>query len=226
MRSIAVGMYLIVGLIAQQAIVISPLWANDDWQALFNGKDLTGWIKRGGDATFVVDETEKSIVGTTGSGPNTFLCTDRDYGDFELQFEVKVDPRLNSGVQIRSQSLPEYQDGVVHGYQVEIATSLHPGFSGGNAGAIWDESRGKRWLSDEKGTPAAAAAFKANQWNSFRVVCHADAFRTWVNGVPIADIRDKTTAKGFIALQVHSFEGDPPATVRWRNLRLRCVRKD
>ena len=40
-----------------------------------------------------------------GGSPNSFLCTDKLYGDFELQFEVKlINDELNSGVQIRSQT--------------------------------------------------------------------------------------------------------------------------
>ncbi len=75
------------------------------WQELFNGEDLSGWVQKGGDATFeVVDNT---IVGTSVMNiPNSFLCTGETYGDFILEYELKVDPMLNSGVQIRSHSDP------------------------------------------------------------------------------------------------------------------------
>ena len=67
----------------------------------------------------------------------------------------------------------------------------------------------------------AEAAFQPNQWNKFRVVCLGDSIRTWGNGVPVANIKDDMTACGFIGLQVHAFQLDPPAEVRWRNLRIR-----
>jgi hypothetical protein len=72
----------------------------DQWVPLFDGKTLDGWSVHSGFAKYHVEGDE--LVGTTVKGsPNTFLCTDRQYGDFVLEFEVKVDPRLNSGVQDR-----------------------------------------------------------------------------------------------------------------------------
>jgi hypothetical protein len=154
------------------------------------------------------------IVGTTAEkSPNSFLCTTKDYGDFELQFEVKVDSALNSGVQIRSESKKEYQNGRVHGYQVEISTN-------GEAGFIYDEAR-RGWLSTDRTDKDARAAFKDGEWNKYRVVCQGDSIKTWINGVPVADVKDDMTPSGFIGLQVHSYAGDKPAQVRWRNLRLK-----
>lgn len=189
--------------------------AAGEWTQLFDEKSLEGWVVRNGTAEFSVEG--RAIVGTTAKGsPNSFLCTRRDYGDFELQFDVQLDPRLNSGVQIRSHSQPEYRDGRVHGYQVEISTD-------GNAGRIYDEARRARFLDAGPKDPRARGAFLPEAWNRYRVLCVGESIRTWVNGVPIADIRDPMTKEGFIGLQVHSFEGDPPAQVRWRNLFLREV---
>ena len=68
--------------------------AADGWTDLFNGKDLTGWVQRGGVAKYTIEDG--AIVGTsTLNTPNSFLCTGRDYGDFILEYEFKVDPRLN-----------------------------------------------------------------------------------------------------------------------------------
>jgi len=184
--------------------------------SLFDGKTLKGWKQINGTATYAVEDG--AIVGTTTKGsPNSFLCTEKDYGDFELQFEVKVDTELNSGCQIRSLSLPEYQNGRVHGYQVEISTN-------GNAGFIYDEAR-RGWLSTDREDPAARAAFKDGQWNHYRIVCDGDSIKTWVNGVPVADLKDDMTASGFIGLQVHSVSGDPKWQVRWRNLKIRELNK-
>ena len=67
---------------------------------LFDGKTLDGWKVNGGTASYKVEDG--AIVGTTVEGsPNTFLCKG-DYKDFVLELEVKCDPRLNSGVQVRS----------------------------------------------------------------------------------------------------------------------------
>ena len=189
-----------------------PVAKDDQSQELFNGKDFTGWKQINGTAKYEV--VEGTIVGTTVEGsPNSFLCTTKNYGDFELEFEVKVDTPLNSGVQIRSNSLAEYQDGRVHGYQVEISTN-------GEAGFIYDEAR-RGWLSTDRNNEAARAAFKDGEWNKYRVVCQGDSLKTWINDVPVADVKDDLTATGFIGLQVHSYQADKPAQVRWRNIRLK-----
>jgi hypothetical protein len=143
------------------------------------------------------------------------LCTKRDYGDFELRFEVKVDAALNSGVQVRSHSLPEYQTGRVHGYQVEIAV-------GGYSGGIYDEARRAKFLNAEDATDKIKNLVKDNQWARYRVVCQGDHIQTWVNDVKVTDLRDDMTRSGFIGLQVHSVGNrTEPLFVRWRNLRLR-----
>lgn len=185
-----------------------------DWKPLFNGKNLDGWKLLNGTADYTVDDGV--VVGTTKEGsPNSFLCTEKNYSDFELEFDVWVDSRLNSGVQIRSNSLPEYKDGRVHGYQVEIDPSDRA-WSGG----IYDEAR-RGWLNDLKENEPARQAFKKDEWNHYRVLAVGDSIKTWVNGVPAADLRDDMTKTGFIALQVHSFKGDTPARVKWKNIRVR-----
>lgn len=202
-----------------------------EWKTLFDGKTLDVWQVRGGFAKYHVEDG--MIVGTTVEGsPNTFLCTKKLYGDFILEFEVKVDPALNSGVQIRSDVYEEdtptvvwrgrrkqtrvRRAGHVFGYQVEISNEQT-----GSSGGIWDEARRAVWLCNVSEDPAARKAFKDRQWNKYRVICNGDWIRTWVNGVPCADLRDPVDQIGFIGLQVHSFRGDKPAQVRWRNIRIR-----
>ena len=78
------------------------------WKNLFNGKDFTGWKMLNGKAKYRVQNGE--IIGTTVFGePNTFLATDKDYGDFILEFEFKVDSTMNSGVQFRSASKTDFK---------------------------------------------------------------------------------------------------------------------
>ena len=149
------------------------------------------------------------IVGKTNEGsPNSFLCTTKNYCDFELQFEVKVDNALNSGVQIRSESKADYKNYRVHGPQVEIATN-------GTAGFIYGEALGTGWLSENRSDPAKNAAFKKDQWNSYKVVAKGTSIKTWVNGVQVADLVDEKSEKscGFIgtAGSRHQ-EGEPALT--------------
>lgn len=184
------------------------------WTPLWDGKTLQGFHQLGGKAAYSVEKG--TIVGRTVLGtPNSFLVTDRPYGDFELEYEVMVDPTLNSGVQIRSASVPGYKNGVVHGYQVEIDPS-NRAWSGG----IYDEER-RGWLQDNtKNSDAAKNAFKNGQWNKYRVVAKGDHLQTWVNGIKIADLNDSVSTYGFIGLQVHSHD-KAGSEVRWRNLKIK-----
>ena len=186
----------------------------DEWTPLFDGKTLDGWIQRGGKAKYRVEHGH--IVGqTVPKTPNSFLCTTRDYADFELELEYKVDPRLNSGIQIRSNSVLGYRRGVVHGYQVEI----DPAERAWSAG-VYDESR-RGWLDDLKDNEKAREAFKQNEWNHYRIRAVGHSIKTWINGVPAADLTDSLTRTGFIGLQVHGTRESEPLEIRWRNIRIK-----
>ncbi len=160
---------------------------------------------------------------------NSFLATTRTFADFILEFEFKVDPRLNSGVQIRSQSLPDYKKGRVHGYQVEI--DPNPERARWWTAGLYDEAR-RGWLcpakddadAGRKFTEQGARLFRPDQWNRVRVEADGDRIRTWLNGELRADLTDSMTPRGFIALQVHGVKDEAAgATVRWRNIRIREI---
>ena len=189
------------------------------WQRLFNGKNLQGWHQLNGKATYEVKHGE--IVGTTVMGePNAFLATDKEYGDFILELELKLDQPANSGVQFRSLSKPDYMKGRVHGYQMEVDPSDRA-WSGG----IYDEAR-RGWLYSLEVNPQAKTAFKKTDWNTYRLEAIGNTIRTWVNGVPVAHLIDSETAKGFIALQVHSIGKDEKKAgyqIRWRNIRIQTA---
>jgi hypothetical protein len=71
------------------------------WADLFDPDRPEDWIVRGGAAGYELVGGE--LIGTTRPNiPNSFYTSARAYGDFELVYEAKTDPRLNSGVQIRS----------------------------------------------------------------------------------------------------------------------------
>ena len=184
------------------------------WESLFNGKNLKNWKKLNGDAEFKVQDG--TIVGISKSGtPNTFLATKKYYGDFILEFEFKIESGLNSGVQFRSESLKEYQNGRVHGYQYEIDSSPRA-WSGG----IYDEAR-RAWIYRLTANPPARKAFKSNEWNRGRIEAIGNSIRTWVNGIECANIIDDVTPSGFIALQVHEVgKNEDGKTVAWRNIRI------
>ncbi len=190
--------------------------SGNGWQKLFNGKDLQGWKQLNGKAKYEVKNGQ--IIGTTVlNEPNSFLATEQEYENFILELELLVDTSMNSGIQIRSLSKPDYQDGRVHGYQVEVDPAKRA-WSGG----LYDEA-GRGWLYPLELNPAAKKAFKNNRWNKYRIECIGHTIRTWVNGVPAAHVVDAETPKGFIALQVHSINNEKQAgkQIRWRNIRIK-----
>ena len=215
--------------------------AADTWTELFNGKNLDGWVQRGGLAEYKVEDG--TIVGiSTINTPNTFLCTPRDYSDFILEYEFKIDPQLNSGVQIRSQSFSSSTDLVwegkkitipadrVHGYQIEIDGD--PQKNRWASGGIYDEAR-RGWLypgplggETLQFSDQGRKIFKQGDWNKVRVEAIGDSLKTTLNGTPCASIEDSLTKSGFIGLQVHSIGKDKNkegTQVRWRNLRIKEV---
>ncbi len=188
------------------------------WINLFNGKNLDGWKQLNGKARFEVVDGE--IVGTSVYGtPNSFLATEADYGDFVLELDLRLDSEMNSGIQIRSQSLPEYNNGRVHGYQVEVDPSARA-WSGG----IYDEAR-RGWLYPLEINPSGQSAFRRNEWNHYKIECIGSSIRTWINGIPTAWIYDDMTPKGFFALQVHSVNNREQEgwQIRWKNIRIKTT---
>ena len=190
----------------------------EGWKQLFNGKDLSGWHQLNGKASYTVANGE--IIGTTVSDtPNSFLATDRDYGDFILELDLLVDEEMNSGIQFRSISKPEIMNGRVHGYQCEVDPSARAWSAG-----IYDEAR-RGWLYTNELNPAAKAAFKHGEWNHYRIECVGNSIRTWLNGIPVSYLLDNVTSSGLIALQVHAIEkGDQPGKqIKWKNIRIKTT---
>jgi len=184
-----------------------------DWVNLIDGKTLNGWIVRGGTAEF---KLKKGVItGTTKEKiPNTFLCTEKRYADFILEYEVCLDSTINSGVQIRS----NWSEGneYVYGYQVELDPSDRA-FTGG----IYEEG-GRGWLYPLSKNPPARKAFRNGKWNKIRVEAIGSEINTWVNGIQCARLYDRKSAEGFIGLQVHAIysEAEIGKHIKWRKIRI------
>ncbi len=184
---------------------------------LFDGESMAGFEQKGGEAKYHIEDG--CIVGTTvPKTPNSFLCTKRHYGDFVLEYEFKVHGKMNSGVQIRSHSIQAYRKGRVHGYQVEIDPDVKRNRMW--TAGIFDEAR-RGWINNLMDNAPAREAFKPDQWNKIRVRAVGDSIKTWLNGVPAADLVDSMTLSGFVGLQVHGVGlRTDKMQIRWRNLRI------
>ena len=220
-------MYLRLPLFSMAFLVATSIPAAD-WVTLSSGDSLEGWTKIGGEASYEI--ADGVITGKTGPGKNTFL-TRGPYKDFELEFEVKCDPKLNSGVQIRSHQYPKptpqeskpsriREQGEMYGYQCEIRGEANG--PNGCSGNFWDEGRRTKWLDESVDADEKQAVYKPGQWNRFRIIAKGNRIQSFINDVPIADFTDDRDAEGIIGLQVHSIKKDTgPFEVSWRNVRIR-----
>ena len=185
--------------------------AQENWQPLFKNKKLSNFQKLNGTAKYKFKDG--ILTGfTKRNTPNTFLATKEIYSDFILEFEVKIEYGMNSGVQFRSNLHEEKK--YVFGYQCEIETSERKW-----AGGIYDESR-RGWLYPLTRNPKGQNAFKNGTWNKYRIEAIGNQIRTWVNGVQCSNLVDDLTAEGFIAFQVHSIgkHGIEGQKVQWKNI--------
>jgi hypothetical protein len=189
------------------------------WQKLFNGKDLTGWKKLAGAASYTVEDG--TLVGTTvlNTG-NTFLVTEKEYGDFILELDAKTE-KINSGVQTRSHfdAAGNEGKGRVFGRQVEFDPSDRK-WSGG----IYDEAR-RMWLYPLELNPVSKDAFKVGEFNHIKIECIGNTMKTWVNGVATAYVVDTLDKKGFIGLQVHAVDKPEDANqkIYFKNINIKTT---
>lgn len=188
------------------AILLIPVLlsaqSTDGWQNLFNGKDLSGWKRLAGTAEYTVEDGV--IVGRTViNSRNTFLVTEKEYGDFILEADVFVeDEEGNAGLQTRSHFDATAFDGVgrVYGRQCEIDPTWRRW-----TGGIYDEGR-REWLYSMQLNASAQNAYKKGVYNHYKVECIGNEMKTWVNGIATAYVVDTLDPKGFIGLQVHAIK--------------------
>ena len=212
---------------------------NNNTLKIFNGSNLNGWLNYGGGKFYVENNC---IVAEAITGlPNTFLHTEKKYQNFELQFDVKLDTVLNSGVQIRSNIYQNDTEtvrwggrfdqegkkdlkniirkaGTFWGYQIEIDPT-----SRAWSGAIYEEA-GRGFLHTPGINQKVKSAFKPLEWNHYKIRVKDNHIQSWVNGVIIGDVYDDLTDDGYIALQLHSIGKNKIRAnkkIRWKNLSLK-----
>ena len=201
-------------------LLVSVSFAADGFTSIFNGQDLTGWKPRGGFAQFSVRDGVIVGVCAPNTPGNTFLCTEKEYANFVLRLEAKFEVMSNSGVQVRSHTRPNKDRETIFGYQCEFADRVA-------VGQIYDEGRRAykyatkfrdlrrpdEWFSDD-----APRAYKKDDWNQVEIQCLGPSIRTWINGVPCANMIDVLDAEGFIGLQVHA---GGRGTILFRNIEIK-----
>jgi hypothetical protein len=159
---------------------------------------------------------ENSIVGGSLDQPvehNDFLCTEQEYGDFELRLQVKLlGENANAGIQFRTKRIPDHYE--VSGYQADMGQQYW--------GCLYDESRRNKVLAGIT-KEQAAELVRAGQWNDYIILCQGDRIQLWLNGALTVDYTetDPSIARtGIIALQIH---GGPPSEAWYRNVRIKTL---
>ena len=208
------------GLLASFGLTAPAADVEEGFATLFNGQDLTGWVKRGGSAQYRVEDGSiigKCVPDTPG---NTFLCSEKEFGNFILRLQYKFLEAGNSGVQFRSAARPEGDHERVYGYQYEITPD------GGSTGRIYDEGRrghkfGIIWLdayTPQDRLATAEAGCKVGEWNDVEIQCVGPSIKTWLNGNLVVDMFDSFSMKGFFGLQIHAGKS---GSVAWKNIRVK-----
>jgi hypothetical protein len=188
------------------SIVALILFINAEAQdiRLFDGKSLNGWKILGGKAEFKAEDG--MIVGTTVANTgNSFLATEKNYSDFILELDFKIeDTANNSGVMVRSH-YDGNGKGSVYGRQVEIDPSSRKWSAG-----IYDEQR-RGWLYPLTLRTEAKDAFMPGAFNHIKIECIGNETKTWLNNKAVAYVVDTIDNDGFIALQVHAVSDESHA---------------
>ncbi len=187
----------------------------DDWTALFNGEDLSGWTNPYDWGEAWVEDGEIRLR----ADEKFFLVTERTFDDFVFEGEVRLpDRESNSGFMFRANVEPNR----VYGYQAEVDPTDRA-WSGG----LYDEGR-RGWLHPADGDEAAAEAFREgpgrafdpDRWNTYRIRAEGDSLQIWVNGTRTTAYRDTLDREGVIGIQHHGEDGK---VYRFRNLRIRSL---
>jgi Domain of Unknown Function (DUF1080) len=212
--------------------------ADDTWQDLFNGKDLTGW--KGKPELWSVKDG--AITGYTKDGKipggNSFLIWDGKVADFELKAQFKI-VGGNSGIQYRSKAVGKAEDFVVGGYQADIDSAgarkaeflgiLYEergrGFLCNRGTKTWIDESGVRFEKRVTESKAVLAATKDNDWNEYEVIAKANHLVQKINGKVTADVVDfqksKRAAEGLLAFQIHAGMGE--MTVQFKDIKLKVL---
>lgn len=179
---------------------------------LFENGSLKGWVPRGGECTFEMDDNGE-LVGTCVKGsPSTYFSSPReDYTDFILTFEFKWVVPGNSGVQFRSFVNDK---GSVAGYQCEMDPSDR-GWTGGIYNQSLDGWKYPLWMTEHN---PVRENLKKDDWNRITIRAKGNLIETWVNGIGATHLVNDERGSGLFAFQVH--KGNE-GTIRWRNIKIK-----
>ncbi len=197
--------------------------------SIFNGKDLSGWDGKPG--WWTVEDGALTAESTTAKP-----CAECNYlvwrggqpANFELIADFRLSGQGNSGIQLRSKALPNWD---TSGYQADMSGD------GGLVGFVYEHTRGliagrgeqvtiggdgKREVQKLGDAAELLKIYKPEDWNTYRIICRGQEIKLYVNGTLMCQFTDhdekQAASKGVIALQMHP---GPPMKVQFKNIRLK-----
>ncbi len=205
--------------------------AEEGFESLFNGKDLSGWD--GKPAMWSVRDGAITGQSTKPMRGNTFLIWKAGVlADFELRLSFRIFGG-NSGIQFRSRDRGRW---VVSGYQADVdAANRYTGILYEEKGRGFLARLGQRVVIDPAGRkevvgktadPARIkAAVKAKDWNEYVITARGGHIVQKINGLVTVDVTDNQPARralsGILALQLHA---GAPMKVQFKDLRLKRLK--
>jgi hypothetical protein len=170
-----------------------PQLPGEQWVSLFNGKDLSGWVKVGNERWEVKEGT---IHGQGVTAEYGYLRTEKMYKDFHLFLRFKCEADGNSGVFFHADFKPGTAD-VSKGLQFEIDRII-----GHHTGGLYGD--GRQWIVWP--APELEPLIRPNDWNELLMKVEANHYVSYLNAVLMVDFTDPTPKSfdGYIALQLHS----------------------
>lgn len=208
-RGIFVGLLVSLLLLSSASLgQDNPIYEGAEWEVLFNGEDLSGWMEIG-EEKWSVDEG--NILGESGAGGDGFLATEREFGNFELHVRFKVEGPGNSGVFYHT----SFEEGkFANGIQIEVDGRLNR-----HTGGI-HEPYGRGWVAWP--TPRNESVIRPDEWNDLLIRVEANHVITRLNGVEMVNFTDPRPKNryGKVALQVHPGGG---SRIRFKDIWVRVL---
>lgn len=210
------------------AVVLFLLAQEPDWVPLIKGDTLEGWKPLGGEWTIQEGVIKGKLTKTPEQEKERvniwLMYTEKEFADFELEFEFRTLVPINGGVQFRTQWLPllpvpketppEAFKYDCYGYQANIETRERFG-----TGRIIEEN-GRGWLAEP--SREAVMTLKQRDWNRMRVKAIGPVIEVYLHDVFACKIEDDNYLKGYIFLQVRADEVvKDVAEVEYRNIRIK-----
>jgi hypothetical protein len=214
-------MFRLIGCVA--AVVSAGLIGQargDEFQPLFNGKDLDGWVAEGANEApdgGPVWTVKDGMIHCAGKGFGFLRYDRREFADFTFHVEFRMTPKCNSGIGVRTRVFDPKQSRATrpsfYSYEIQLTDDAGKAPDVHSTGSLY------RYVA-----PRESAVKPAGEWNSIDITCVGPRIKIVLNGREIIDIDQSTIdaikdkpLKGNVCVQNHG------GTIDFRNLSVKEI---